>query len=749
MHTKTKGLQNFRESIYAGAVYGVTAWTVYAVVEYFFTAILPWVMNPSHTYTPVHRAFTALLFINYPVIGLISGGLFGLCLYGATKIKLFSEKIGSSTFAPLATLTVVLAFNANICYLWLFTSYTIRPLLPSLGASIVLLPALALSLASPPWQKRLRFLTNPWTVALVLVGILPWILYEPLHNATMIVRAISAFGYTAAIFLISFAFYNIATMLRAKKPAKSKTASPASSLVFLVPVYFLIFGIGLFLQQTPLQTGQKTLSSLQDSSRPNVILITMDTVRADHLSVYGYKRDTSPNLKKLVEDSSLYLNAIATSDITLPSHASMFTGLYSRSHGAHHIFYAPSDDDLASGFADWPKSPPPLDDKFDTLAEILSEKGYSTMAVVANPGYLHDYYNLDQGFNFYDYRSPVIFLGNIVGKVRPFYLRQTIHDFMAWMIPASDRDSTYRRADKINKVAFSLIDKVKKDNNSFFLFLNYMDAHTEYAPPAPYDRLFPGKDETFTMRHFRDLEHQVLRLERDITVKERQHLLSQYDGGIAYEDFHIGKFITRLKEAGLYDNSLIIVTADHGEAFGERKHIEHGTSVYQDQVNVPLIIKYPSNNRKAVIEQYVSGVDIMPTVLDTLGYEIPEDVQGVSLLKPEGLNNRTVISESFPDRIKLRLHKRFHRVERAIFSNSMKFITSTSGKSELYDLSKDPRESTSIYMANNAIADSLESKLSQWLLTVEEKNNSKAINIVRNQPDKDTLDRLKALGYVQ
>ncbi len=749
MNTKTKGLQNVSESMYAGAIYGVTAWIVYAVVEYFFTAILPWIMTPSHAYTPVHRYFTLLLFTVYPVMGLIIGGISGLCIYAATRANLFSKKTGSSMFAPFTTLTVVLAFNANICYIWLYTDYHIRPLLPSMGVSLLLLPALALSIGYPLWQKRLRFITNPWTVAFVLVGILPWILYEPLRSATMTVRALSALVYPAAVFLISFVFHKIIAIKRTSNSMESRPVSSTRALAFLVPVYCLVFGAGLILKQTPLQTDQKTLSSLQNTNKPNVILISMDTVRADHLSVYGYERDTSPNLKKFAEESSLYINSVSTSDITLPSHASIFTGLYPTSHGAHHIFNTPSEDDLTSGFADWPKSPPPLDDKFDTLAEILSEKGYSTMAVVANPGYLHDYYNLDQGFNFYDYRSPVIFLGNIVSKVRPFYLRQTIHNFMAWMIPASDRDNTYRRADKINKVAFSLIDKAKKDNNSFFLFLNYMDAHTEYAPPAPYDRLFPGKDETFTMGHFRDLEHQVLRLERDITVKERQHILSQYDGGIAYEDFHIGKLFARLKEADLYENSLIIVTADHGEAFGERKHIEHGTSVYQDQVKVPLIIKYPNSSQKTVIEQYVSGVDILPTVLDTLGYEIPGNVQGLSLLKPEDLNNRTVISESFPDRIKLRLHKRFHRIERAIFSNSMKFISSTSGKSELYDLSKDPREKTNIDMVNNAISENLESKLNKWLLAVKEKNEPERVNVARNQPSKDTLNRLKALGYVQ
>jgi len=276
-----------------------------------------------------------------------------------------------------------------------------------------------------------------------------------------------------------------------------------------------------------------------------------------------------------------------------------------------------------------------------------------------------------------------------------------------------------------------------------------MDAHTKYAPPAPYDKLFPGKDETFTQQQFRDLQRDVLQLKRVVSVKERQHIVSQYDGEIAYEDFHIGKLIARLKKTGLYENSLIIVTSDHAEAFGQRNLIEHTNSVYQDQVQVPLIIKYPSNNRKTVVEQYVSGVDIMPTVLDRLGYKIPGDVEGVSLLEPEGLNNRTVISESFPDRIKLRLHKRFHNIVRAIFSDSMKFISSTSGESELYDLSRDPAEKKSIYMANNNISENLESKMDQWLLAAKEKNISKTINIARNQPNKDTLNRLKALGYVQ
>ena len=748
MDTETKGLQKVRKSLYTGAVYGVIAWMVYAVVEYFFSALLPWIIT-FYTYVPVHRAFTLLLVVIYPVTGLILGGLSGLCLHAAARANLFSEKTEASMFASSATLTVVLIFNVNLLYIWLFIDYPFLTLLPSFCISILLLLALVFSTAHSLWQKRLRFLTNPWTVAFALFGILPWVSYQPLSHQTKTVMALSALGYPAAIFLISFFVYKIKDTRRTKKSAETTPASPARALVFLIPVYCLVFGTGLFLKQTPLLASQQVVSSLKYSDRPNVILITMDTVRADHLSLYGYERDTTPNLRKLAEESTLYNHSIATSDITLPSHASIFTGLYARSHGAHHIFktLTPSNDDL--GRLAKQSRVPSLSDKFNTLTEILSEKGYLTMAVVANGGYLGHHYNINQGFQHYDYRMPVLFLGRFLGKVRPFYLRQTIHTLSTHIISTQDYYKAFRNAEEINNEVFTLLDKAKKENNSFFMFINYMDAHWPYTPHPPFDTLFPGKDETFTTVKFGDMEREVIRLERDITVKERRHIVSQYDGGIAYEDFHIGKLIARLKKAGLYENSLIIITSDHGEAFGERNFIQHGNSVYQNEVHVPLVIKYPRTSRKAVIDKYVSGVDLMPTVLDVLGYEIPGNIQGVSLQKPENLDNRSIISESFSARRNLWLHKRFYRIERAVFSGSNKFVGSTSGKQELYDLSKDPEEKENIYRADDSISKNIKAELNQWLEDVKEELPSQEGSDSYKTPDKAVLDRLKALGYVQ
>lgn len=745
MNTKTT-----LKSVYTGSVYGLIVWIVYAVVEQTFTSTLPWLTKPSHSYTPSHWGITVLLFIIYPAIGLILGGLSGWVIHSITSKKLLRDNNQTSILLQLAaTFSVLLAFDLNLCYASLFSSYPVINMLPSFCLSLLLLSGLALSVNSSTWHTRLRFLTNPWTAIIVLFGVLPWISFEPLTSQSRNIKAILALLYPAVIFLISFFIYKIIGKHKTAKSSKIILMSPEKNLVFLLPVFFLVFGISLFYKQTPLKSDQSMVSSFQDSNQFNVILISMDTVRADHLSLYGYERDTTPNLKKLSQEATLYSNAIATSNMTLPSHASIFTGLYSRSHGTHHVFETqnPSDDNSGVSY-EWAHNMP-LDDKFNTLAEILSEKGYRTMAVVANQGYLGHSYRLDQGFQHYDYRTPVPFLGRFRGGVHSFYLRQSIHTILSQFIHSSDYDMAFRSAYEINNEVFTLLDKIKKSER-FFLFINYMDPHFPYTPPPPYDNLFPGKDETYTSSQFVAMEKQVMKLERKITGKERRHIVSQYDGGIAYVDFHIRELIKKLKKTELYENSIIIITSDHGEAFGERDFIQHENSVYQNEVHVPLLIRYPGAGQGKVVDKVVSGVDIMPTVLDILNYEIPGNLQGISLLKPEHLDDRIVMSESFSSRKKLKWHKRFYNTERAVFSGRMKLITSTLKEQEFYDISTDPNETRNIYSKNADVAVDLEALLNQWIANVKEESPYLKGSVVpHNKIDQDTLDRLKALGYIQ
>jgi arylsulfatase A-like enzyme len=373
------------------------------------------------------------------------------------------------------------------------------------------------------------------------------------------------------------------------------------------------------------------------------------------------------------------------------------------------------------------------------LAEILSGKGYLNIGVVANNVYITHDFGLDRGFHYYDQRAPVPFLGN----ARFYSLRQGIRYFLTRFASPTDFDQVFRRAGEINKEVFTLLERERKNGTPFFLFVNYMDAHDPYIPPPPFDSMFPGKINYFERTRYNQIFRGVMKLQRKVTEEEYRHLVSQYDGGIAYIDLHVGELIARLKKLGIYENCLIIITSDHGEAFGERDLMCHGVSAYQDQVHVPLIIKYPNVRERVIVNETVSLCDLMPTILDVLGYEIPGGIDGQSLLNHDRGKRGEVISESFPKGDIFNWHPRFRRVERAIFSGQFKFIGSAAGKRELYDLSKDPEEKDNLYEMDKGASRELEARLNQWLREVNEESGS------AQALDKGALDRLKSLGYIK
>ena len=462
------------------------------------------------------------------------------------------------------------------------------------------------------------------------------------------------------------------------------------------------------------------------SHGPNIVLITMDTVRADHLSLYGYDRDTTPGLRNLAETATIYNRAIASGPWTLPSHASMFTGMYSSTHGAH-------------GYRDRPG--PPLSLDFDTLAEVLAGAGLATIGVVSNLVLLTHSHQLNQGFEYWDERRPTPLTP---APPRTFTLQKATHTLISHVLPPPAIRVEFRDAKTVSNAALTILERLRVQQSRFFLFVNYMDAHWPYIPPPPYDTMFPTKDETFTDSQYYALSADTMKLERTPSIRERLHLLSQYDGGIAYIDAQIARLVTRLKEMTLFDNSLIIITSDHGEAFGERNLLGHASSVYQDQIHIPLLIKFPYQHAGRVVEEFVSVVDLMPTVLEMLNIPAPDGVQGKSLLTPGDLSSRIVITQSFPLHFRKGQHPRLDSVHHAVFLDSMKLIESTTGKREFYDLSNDPNESSDLYDPANKQATMLKKKLDSWLSTSERRKTKGAVKL-----DKQTLDRLRSLGYIQ
>lgn len=678
-----------------GAMQGLLAWIAYWLVESFFLHLRPWLLQPPEEYMPSHAGFTAALLGIYAVCGLLTGALAGIIVASWSAPR--SHDLDASRTGLAATL--FLAFLLSL-------SVFLRPPweLPLRYLALVLLPiglSFAISLRFPPWSNRLAFLTNPWTVTAFLLA--PPFLFDGTEGRlSPSAGAISFLPWAGAAILISFLI-----PLRSFKPRSVVPLTLASALV--LAACFLVHRI-------PRVTPPRTSAALSPNA-PNMILITLDTVRADHLSLFGYERDTTPNLKTLAREATVYTNAIAPGNMTLSSHASIFTGLYPSSHHAH----------LERNHA------LPLDPDCPTLAGILSAKGFDTVGVVANYTFLAHGFGLDRGFTYVDSEPQVPTLGG----TSSFSLRDDVRKFFSYLGDPPRLKATFRPAEAINTAALAAVDRESSQNHKFFLFLNYMDAHWPYLPPGRFATLYPGRDRDL---RYSTSEQQVLSQKRPLSDHERQAYISQYDGGIAYMDWCLGQFIAQLKQRGLYDNTLLIVASDHGEAFGERNLLGHALAVYQDEIHVPLLIKYPHSTTGAVIAEPVSLVDIMPTILDAQGYEIPPGIQGRSLLRPAGAT-RDIFSEGFATSTNTRFSKRFRGVQQAIFSGPMKFIEWSTGNKEFYDLSQDPDELHNLLPAGSAAA--LESKLAAFRQAAAQ-NHAPLPQI-----GKKALENLKSVGYLQ
>jgi arylsulfatase A-like enzyme len=315
--------------------------------------------------------------------------------------------------------------------------------------------------------------------------------------------------------------------------------------------------------------------------RPNVLLISVDTLRADRLSLYGYPRDTSPNLRRLARDGVVFKRALSPGTWTLPGHAAMLTGLFPGRLGALDIGATLPEDAV-------------------TLAERLREAGYRTGAVVANVSVLDRGVGWSQGFDFYD------------DTPRQRLRYTTSLQLALWSLPKpyARLTSRARTADAINAVALEWLATDRR--TPFFLFINYMDTHHPYMPPDEYLDRFPGR-RTVVIDPLPDLT----RRPRGLTQRETEHYRALYDASIAYVDHEIGRLLGTLAVAGRLEDTLVIVTSDHGEFFGEHGLFQHAVGPYEEVHRVPLVIRYPGRRRHGVVDGWVQLVDVFPSVRPT------------------------------------------------------------------------------------------------------------------------------------
>jgi len=336
---------------------------------------------------------------------------------------------------------------------------------------------------------------------------------------------------------------------------------------------------------------------------PNVVVIVMDTVRADHLSTYGYERPTTPHIDHIAEQGVLFENAISASSWTLPSHASMLTGRYSYEHRATDVK---------------PETGKTLDGRYPTLPEILAEHGYRTGGFSANSVYFNKNLGLERGFiHFEDYFHSAFdsFSRTVYGQqlARSVFSWDGVRRLAIWLgFPSIDELQTTsskswavrKRASDVNREAFSWIDRDPK--KPFFVFMNYFGAHRPYTRP-PYG-----------VKRFVQLDNHALYLQQvNPTAEERS---AGYDECIAHIDDAVKSFLDGLKQRGLDQHTLLVITSDHGELLGEHGLYEHQNSLYLPLIRVPLIFWQPGHVPAGVrIPTAVSNVSIAATVTDMLG----------------------------------------------------------------------------------------------------------------------------------
>ena len=310
------------------------------------------------------------------------------------------------------------------------------------------------------------------------------------------------------------------------------------------------------------------------SFRPNVILVIIDTLRADHLSCYGYHRSTSPNLDSLADAGTRWANFQAQAPRTLPATATIFTGLNPRQHGT----YRRVDGDHM------------LHREVPVIPVLFGEADYETFGIF-NVALLNEQHGFARGFHHYSCHE--------FGVLRA---AETVDDFLQWL-------------------------NTRESDRPFLAVLHIFDVHQPYDPPEPYDNMFYPEDTLETVYWEISDQGHIMHPER------LPHYLSRYDGGIAWVDSQLGRLFQNLRSMEYSDSTIVMVTADHGEEFLEWGWVGHGGNLYQEMLHVPLILSGPGIESGSVIQEPAGQFDILPTLLDLCRIETSCRFTGMSLLE--------------------------------------------------------------------------------------------------------------------
>lgn len=460
---------------------------------------------------------------------------------------------------------------------------------------------------------------------------------------------------------------------------------------------------------------------------PSVVIITLDTVRRDHLSCYGYPRRTTPHLDAFASRATLFEDAYAPSPYTLSSHASLFTGLLPSQHGAHPIPFDASEGDTARRGRSWDF---PLAADLPTLAEEMRARGYLTAGIAANTAYLSAWSGLTRGFDHYQCEAGRVY--RYAPLALPVFRR-------AWPSLYDELASELQpRAAAVTDAALAWVASIGR--RPFFLFLNYIDAHSPYDPPAPYDRRFLPQAGWKAVGAVTQKE--LVAGRRPMSEEERAYLVSEYDGEIAYVDDALARLFRGLQAAGRFDNTLVLVTSDHGEFLGEHGLAGHEKTLYEPVLRIPFILKLPGQAKGARLTHRVTLRDVPRLVRAVLaGAGGPEQLLGAP-----GEADSSVLAEYWTRGAYRRLDPARYSspLLRALRDDKFKLIQKSAGPDELYDLADDPNEERELLRGDAERASEIRGRLIASAPPLGTGRAGVAVPL-----DAEALERLKAIGYVQ
>ena len=523
-------------------------------------------------------------------------------------------------------------------------------------------------------------------------------------------------------------------------------------------------------------------------TRPDVVLIVLDTLRADRMSCYGYDRETTPYVDAFAEEAALFERAIVPGQWTIPSHASIFTGEYPTTHMTTQIYDTLSEDSV-------------------TLAELLHRSGYKTVGFCNNPllGVVEN--ELDRGFEeFYNYggavpnypdisqsRSALVeHLTNIYNRLmrrltapiqnqlarNNLLLRIAMHPLIVplWQDSINFKGNTKRSLR--DAVGYLRAHRENEPNRPLFTFINLMEAHLPYKPATRFIRkcapYYQDDEEAREFMQNYNLKHYewMLPLKEPLDEVADRTLNDMYDAEVAYQDRLLRRLLKDLNKPAVRDNTLVVITSDHGEGLNNHDFVGHSLVAYDDLVRTPLIVRYPRQYPAGKrLSSLVSTRRIFHSVLDAAGIspngdsaeQAPIDVEGLSLTR--SLDDATpvedtIFAEAYTPITLLALMEndrpedidvyRCRSMRRAAYRGNFKLITVDDQPDELFNVVDDPGERHNLIGERPNQAAQLQSALSAF---IEEAETRRPANWEQARKlsldDEEIADRLRALGYIE